>query len=49
LYVVDGGTTIAKGPVGDQVPKANRQPPAGELKLEHSHDGLKNKEVHRIK
>src|SRR3954463_7552091 len=38
LYVVDGGTTIAKGPVGDQVPKENRQPPAGELKLEHSHD-----------
>jgi NAD(P)-dependent dehydrogenase (short-subunit alcohol dehydrogenase family) len=49
LYVVDGGTTIAKGPVGDQVPTANRKPPKGELKLEHSHDGLKNKEVHRIK
>jgi len=49
LYVVDGGTTIAKGPVGDQVPKENRQPPAGELKLEHSHDGLRNKETHRIK
>lgn len=49
LYVVDGGTTIAKGPVGDQVPKENRQPPAAQLQLEHSHDGLKNKETHRIK
>src|SRR5688572_22199018 len=49
LYVVDGGTTVAKGPVGDQVPAANRKAPKGELKLEHSHDGLKNKEVHRIK
>jgi hypothetical protein len=49
LYVVDGGTTIAKGPVGDKVPKKNRQAPAGELELEHSLDGLKNKETHRIK
>ncbi len=49
LYVVDGGTTIAKGPVGDQVPEKNRKPPAGEQKLEHQHDGLKNKEYHRIK
>ncbi len=49
LYVVDGGTTIAKGPVGDEVPKENRQPPVGELELEHSRDGLKNKETHRIK
>jgi NAD(P)-dependent dehydrogenase (short-subunit alcohol dehydrogenase family) len=49
LYVVDGGTTIAKGPVGDQVPEANRKPPVGELKLEHQHDGLKNKEYHQIK
>ncbi|MGA7274531.1 MAG: SDR family NAD(P)-dependent oxidoreductase [Candidatus Udaeobacter sp.] len=49
LYVVDGGTTIAKGPVGDLVPKSLRKEPKGELDLAHSHDGLRNKETHRIK
>jgi NAD(P)-dependent dehydrogenase (short-subunit alcohol dehydrogenase family) len=49
LYVVDGGTTIAKGPVGDLVPKSLRKEPTGELELQHRHDGLRNKETHRIK
>ncbi|HEX3619721.1 MAG TPA: SDR family NAD(P)-dependent oxidoreductase [Candidatus Udaeobacter sp.] len=49
LYVVDGGTTIAKGPVGDLVPEPLRKEPKGELELAHSHDGLRNKETHRIK
>ena len=49
LYVVDGGTTIAKGPVGDMVPKELRQEPAGVLKLEHQRDGLRNKETHTVK
>jgi NAD(P)-dependent dehydrogenase (short-subunit alcohol dehydrogenase family) len=49
LYVVDGGTTIAKGPVGDLVPKSLRREPKGELELEHSRDGLRNKETHRVK
>lgn len=49
LYVVDGGTTIAKGPVGDLVPKSLRKEPKGKLKLSHSRDGLRNKETHRIK
>ena len=49
LYVVDGGTTIAKGPVGDLVPQALRKEPKGKLALEHSLDGLRNKETHRIK
>jgi len=49
LYVVDGGTTIAKGPVGDLVPKELRKEPKGELDLQHRHDGLRNKETHRIK
>src|SRR6187200_1086262 len=43
LYVVDGGTTIAKGPVGDLVPKSLRAEPAGTLSLKHQRDGLKNK------
>lgn len=49
LYVVDGGTTVAKGPVGDLVPKSLRKGPGGEMKLHHRHDGLRNKTVHRIK
>ncbi len=49
LYAVDGGTTVAKGPVGDLVPQALRKKPIGELKLEHARDGLRNKETHRIK
>jgi len=44
LYTVDGGTTIAKGPVGDLIPKSLRRAPNGELELAHSHDGLRNKE-----
>ncbi len=49
LYVVDGGTTVAKGPVGDLVPKSLRKGPGGEMKLHHRHDGLRNKTVHRVK
>ena len=39
LYTVDGGTTIAKGPVGDLVPQKLRKESKGELGLEHSRDG----------
>jgi NAD(P)-dependent dehydrogenase (short-subunit alcohol dehydrogenase family) len=49
LYVVDGGTTISKGPMGDLVPKSLRKEPEGELELQHQHDGLQNKKTHRIK
>ena len=49
LYTVDGGTTIAKGPVGDLVPQKLRKEPKGELDLEHSRDGLRNKKTHQIK
>ncbi len=48
LYFVDGGTTVAKGPVGDLVPKALRKEPKGSLTLRHSRDGLRNKETHRL-
>ena len=41
LWVVDGGTTIAKGPVGDETPRELREAPKGELHdLEHAHEGL---------
>jgi NAD(P)-dependent dehydrogenase (short-subunit alcohol dehydrogenase family) len=49
LYVVDGGTTIAKGPVGDLVPEKLRKEPKGELDLQHSRHGLRNKQTHRVK
>ena len=49
LYVVDGGTTVAKGPVGHLVPKPLRKEPSGDLELHHRHDGLRNKTVHRVK
>src|SRR5512133_1626878 len=49
LYVVDGGTTIAKGPVGDLVPKSLRKEPEGNLELQHRNEGLRSKETHRIK
>ena len=49
LWVVDGGTTIAKGPVGDMVPKSLRKEPKGVLELKHQRDGLRNKQTHRIK
>jgi hypothetical protein len=49
LYVVDGGTTIAKGPVGDLVPEKLRKEPKGELDGQHSGHGLRNKQTHRVK
>ena len=48
LWLVDGGTTIGKGPIGDMVPRALRKEPEGTLNLEHERDGLRNKETHRI-
>ena len=45
LWLVDGGVTPAKGGVGKQTPRTLRQEPQGELDLQHSHDGLKNKET----
>ncbi len=38
LYNVDGGITIAKGSVGDQVPSELKQEPRGVLNLDHSID-----------
>jgi NAD(P)-dependent dehydrogenase (short-subunit alcohol dehydrogenase family) len=42
LWVVDGGVTVAKGPIGKETPKELREEPKGELHdLHHAHDGLK--------
>ena len=41
LWVVDGGITIAKGPVGKETPRELREEPTGELHdLAHTHEGL---------
>ena len=39
LWLADGGITVAKGPVGDQVPEALRRQPAGVLDLDHALEG----------
>ncbi|MCY7272509.1 MAG: SDR family oxidoreductase, partial [Phormidesmis sp. CAN_BIN44] len=49
LWLADGGVTVAKGSVGKQVPFWKKSEPEGELRLEHSKDGLENKEYHKVK
>lgn len=48
-YMVDGGITIAKGPVGDQADSRFKEEPEGELDLDHAFDGEKNKDTHQEK
>ncbi|HEY8380687.1 MAG TPA: SDR family oxidoreductase [Microvirga sp.] len=48
LYAVDGGVTIAKGPVGDKASSHFTTPPAGKLPTRHAHDGLKNKDYETL-
>jgi len=49
MWLADGGVTPAKGAVGKQTPFWKREQPQGELRLDHSQEGLKEKETHRIK
>jgi len=49
LWLVDGGITVAKGAVGSQTPMWFRSEPQGELRLDHSQEGLENKETQTIK
>jgi NAD(P)-dependent dehydrogenase (short-subunit alcohol dehydrogenase family) len=49
LFFVDGGTIVGKGPVGEEVPKALREPPEPRLRgLEHTRDGNDNKDTHAV-
>lgn len=48
LWLADGGITVAKGPVGMEAGKDAKKQPEGELDLDHSMDGLENKEYHRV-
>lgn len=49
LYFVDGGITISKGPVGDQVEKDLRKEPPVALPVEHTQDGNRNKDTQTVK
>ena len=49
LWLVDGGMTPAKGPIGKETPFWKSVEPDGELRLEHSKEGLENKETHRVR
>ncbi len=44
-WIVDGGITPAKGPIGALARPDVSAAPVGTLSLRHSHDGLKRKEV----
>jgi NAD(P)-dependent dehydrogenase (short-subunit alcohol dehydrogenase family) len=39
LYAVDGGITVAKGPIGKKAKRSVTKEPEGELDLQHSMDG----------
>jgi NAD(P)-dependent dehydrogenase (short-subunit alcohol dehydrogenase family) len=47
LWLADGGVTPAKSDIGAHVRADLRRAPDGVLKLKHSHDGLRGKEVYR--
>ncbi|MGF1482471.1 MAG: SDR family NAD(P)-dependent oxidoreductase [Cyanophyceae cyanobacterium] len=49
LWLADGGVTVAKGGVGQQTPEELRQPPQGELRLDHAKEGLENKQTQTVK
>jgi NAD(P)-dependent dehydrogenase (short-subunit alcohol dehydrogenase family) len=49
LWLADGGVTVAKGAVGQQTPESLRQEPQGELRLDHSKQGLENKQIKTIR
>lgn len=49
LWLVDGGITVGKGPVGMEAGRDVKKQPAGELDLQHSQDGMKDKDVTKIK
>lgn len=48
LYFADGGVTVGKGAIGDQVPRALQQEPEGKLELRHALEGEENKPIHSV-
>ena len=49
LWLVDGGVTVGKGPIGLEAERDVKQQPEGELDLQHSHEGMKGKGATQIK
>jgi enoyl-ACP reductase-like protein len=47
-WLVDGGITPAKGPVGALAKPEVAKPPAGAFKLRHTHDGTRNKDIVKV-
>jgi NAD(P)-dependent dehydrogenase (short-subunit alcohol dehydrogenase family) len=45
LWLVDGGITVGKGPVGAQASSHFKTPPGGKLPLRHQREGLQNKDT----
>jgi NAD(P)-dependent dehydrogenase (short-subunit alcohol dehydrogenase family) len=48
LWLVDGGITPAKGPVGTLASRAVSTPPISHIDLQHTHDGLKHKHLVKL-
>jgi NAD(P)-dependent dehydrogenase (short-subunit alcohol dehydrogenase family) len=48
MWTVDGGLTQSKGAVGALAGREASTPPTGTIDLQHSHDGLRNKEVVKL-
>jgi len=48
LWLVDGGITVAKGAIGSKTPESLRAEPRGELRLDHSLEGLEGKKAHAV-
>jgi NAD(P)-dependent dehydrogenase (short-subunit alcohol dehydrogenase family) len=49
LWLADGGVTVAKGAVGQETPEMLRAEPQGQLRLDHSLEGLEDKQSETIK
>lgn len=48
LWLVDGGITVGKGPIGALAKPEATKAPASTIELKHSHDGTRNKKIVKI-
>lgn len=48
MYFVDGGISIGRGPLGDDIPDELRKAPPISLDLKHTKHGLRNKDIHSL-
>ncbi len=45
IYYVDGGISIGRGPIGNDVPDEFKQPPKVSLDLDNTYSGMDNKKI----